>query len=74
MKDLKNVKYFEPQEKLVNILKAKTQNDNPLFFRVLTAYYFTKVASMMRCNIKTHDRGVIPVSLYALNLASSGQG
>lgn len=74
MKDLAKVNYFKPSEKLVEILCKKTQNTNPLFFRVLVAYYFTKVASMMRTGIKTHDRGVIPVSLYAMNLASSGQG
>jgi len=74
MKDLSTIKHFEPAEKLVKILMQKTQNNNPLFFRVLVAYYFSKVASMMRTDIKTHDRGIIPVSLYALNLASSGHG
>jgi len=74
MKDLAGVSYFEPAEKLVSVLCKKTQSDDPLFFRVLTAYYFTKVASMMRCSIKTPDRGVIPVSLYAINLATSGFG
>ncbi|RKZ80229.1 MAG: hypothetical protein DRQ35_02670 [Gammaproteobacteria bacterium] len=34
----------------------------------------TKIASMMRCNIDTIDRGIIPVSMYALNLALSGHG
>ena len=74
MKDLSGVSYFEPAEKLVKVLCKKTQSEDPLFFRVLTAYYFTKVASMMRCSIKTPDRGNIPVSLYAINLASSGFG
>lgn len=74
MKDLSTVSYFEPAEKLVDVLMQKTQNPNPLFFRVLVAYYFAKAASMMRTDIQTHDRGVIPVSLYALNLASSGHG
>lgn len=74
MKDLAGVSYFEPAEKLVRVLCKKTQSEDPLFFRVLTAYYFTKVASMMRCSIKTPDRGTIPVSLYAINLATSGFG
>lgn len=74
MKDLTKVDYYAPAEKLVKILTKRTQNTNPLFFRILVAYYFTKIASMMRCNIKTHDRGVLPVSLYAINLAASGQG
>lgn len=74
MKDLSKINYYKPSEQLVQILCKKTQNSNPLFFRVLVAYYFTKIASMMRVNILTHDRGAIPVSLYAMNLASSGQG
>jgi len=74
MKDLSTIKHFDASEKLVSILMKKTQNKNPLFFRVLSAYYFAKVASMMRTGIKTHDRGTIPVSLYALNLSTSGSG
>jgi len=74
MKDLTTVPYFAPVEKLSEILCAKTQTADPLFFRISTSYYLAKVASMMRCNIKTLDRGLIPVSMYALNLATSGHG
>jgi len=74
MKDFATLKHFEPAEKLVEVLMQKTQNSNPNFFRISVAYYFAKVASMMRCDIDTHDRGLIPVSLYAMNLASSGHG
>lgn len=61
-------------DRLAKILCNKTQNTNPLFFRVLVAYYFSVAASMMRCKIMTHDRGQIPVNLYAINLATSGAG
>jgi hypothetical protein len=74
MKDLSETSYFAPAERLVDVLMRKTQNNNPLFFRILVAYYFAKIASMMRCNIQTMDRGLIPVNMYALNLASSGHG
>jgi len=74
MKDVADMEYFSDSEKLVSILMDKTQNTNPLFFRVLVAYYFAKVASMMRTNILTHDRGSIPVSVYAINLGVSGSG
>lgn len=74
MLDLTKAKHQKISEKVVETLINKTQNNNPLFFRVLVAFYFTKVASMMRCNIKTHDRGIIPVNLYAINLAPSGTG
>jgi hypothetical protein len=66
--------YFPLSEDIVDILVKKTQSDDKHFFRVLTAYYMAKVASMMRCNIKTHERGIVPVSMYVLNLASSGFG
>lgn len=61
-------------ERLVEILCKKTQNNNPTFFRVLVGYYFSQVASMMRTQVATHDRGDIPVNMYALNLATSGSG
>ena len=71
---IEEMEYHPTAEKLVEILCAKTQNSNPLFFRVLTGYYFSLVASMMRCTIATHDRGDIPVNMYALNLSTSGSG
>ena len=74
MKDLATVNYFAPVDRLSKILMQKTQSTDPLFFRILVSYYLAKVASMMRCNIKTLDRGNIPVSMYALNLALSGHG
>lgn len=74
MKDLNTVQYHPIAEKLVSILCEKTQNPNPLFFRVLVAYYLSKMAATMRCSIKTLDRGVVPVNVYACNLAPSGFG
>jgi len=74
MKAYEDMDYFEPVEKIKDILIKKTQSNSPLFFRVLISYYFTVIASMMRCNINTPDRGEIPVSMYALNLANSGFG
>lgn len=69
-----NKTYFDLSEEIVDILVAKTQSQNRHFFRLLVAYYFSKVASMMRCNIDTKDRGVIPVNTYILNLMPSGAG
>ena len=61
-------------EQLVQLLCTRTQNTEPLFFRVLVAYYFGVIASQMRCIIATPDRGDIPVNVYALNLSPSGTG
>lgn len=74
MKTIDEMDYHPASEKLVGILCSKTQNSNPLFFRVLVGYYFSLVASMMRTTIATHDRGDIPVNMYALNLSTSGSG
>lgn len=74
MRDLSTLEYHPIAEKLVKVLCQKTQNTNDLFYHVLVAYYLSKVASMMRVSIKTHDRGVIPINMYAINLAPSGQG
>ena len=67
-------KYHPFSEKIVDILVRKVNNDNRHFFRILTAYYLSKVASMMRCNIQTNDRDVVPVNTYVLNLMVSGTG
>ena len=67
-------KYHPFSEKIVDILVRKVNNDNRHFFRILTGYYLSKVASMMRCNIQTNDRDVIPVNTYVLNLMVSGTG
>jgi hypothetical protein len=74
MKDLDTIQHHKISEELAQILCQKTQNTNPLFFRILVGYYWCKLASFMRCDIQTKDRGVIPVNMYALNLATSGYG
>ena len=68
------MKYHPTSEKLVSVLCHKTQKSEPLFFRILVAYYLSVVAAHMRCSIATPDRGEIPVNLFALNLATSGFG
>ena len=67
-------KYHPFSETIVDILVRKVNSNNRHYFRILTAYYLSKVASMMRCNIQTNDRDVIPVNAYVLNLMVSGTG
>lgn len=74
MRDLATVPYHGMSEKIVEILCQKTQNSSPYFFRILTAYHLAKTAAMMRVKVHAKDRGVIPVNLYAINLAGSGHG
>lgn len=74
MLSLEEMEHHPTAEKLVEIICHRTQSAEPLFFRVLVAYYFAVVAAQMRCTIATPDMGDIPVNLYALNLAPSGFG
>lgn len=66
--------YHPTSEKLVSILRDRTQRDDSLFFRIMVGYYFSMAAAQMRCIINTPDKGEIPVNMYALNLAPSGYG
>lgn len=74
MLPIADMPYHPTSEKLREILNQKTQSENDLFYRVLIAFQFCVMASQMRCTIKTPDRGIIPVNMYALNLATSGAG
>lgn len=75
LKPYEEMQYHPMAEQLVEILQTKTQNSNPLFFRVIVAYYFALVASQMRANIKGWaGRGTIPINVYTLALSPSGTG
>ena len=74
MRNLETLRHHPLTIELVDILCRKTQTSNELFFHVLVNYYIAKVAATMRTKINTHDRGIIPVNIFAINLAISGAG
>ena len=75
MKNFNDMVYSPLAEQLVEVLQTKTQNPNPLFFRVITAYYFSMVASHMRAGIKNWvGRGILPINSYVVALSVSGSG
>jgi len=69
-----NLPFHPTMEKVVDILRKKTQNQDPVFFRLVVSYFFSKIASMMRTNVMIGDEMIIPVNMYAVNLAPSGSG
>ena len=69
-----NLPFHPTMEKVVDILRKKTQNQDPEFFRLVVSYFFSKIASMMRTNVSIGDEMIIPVNMYAINLAPSGSG
>lgn len=66
--------YHKMSEDIVDVLATRIGGNDRHFFRVMTGYYISLIASMMRTEIKTHDRGTIPLGLYALLLSPSGNG
>ncbi len=74
MKPYEEMHYHPTSEKLVDVMCQRGQVKDPLFFQVLVGYFFSVIASHMRCSISTLDMGVIPVNFYGINLAPSGFG
>ena len=74
MKDLSTVPYHKMSEQIVDILCQRTQNTSPEFFRLLTAFHLSKCGSMMHVKVHSPILGIIPVNMYAINLAPSGMG
>jgi len=74
MIDLTNVEHHPAINEIVEVLNAKTQNNDRGFFQAEVAYFLGKMASNMRAVVVTKDRGEIPINIYALALGSSGYG
>jgi hypothetical protein len=74
MEQYQDLPFHPTMEKLVTILRKKTQNEDPIFFRLVVSYFFSKIASMMRVHVHLADNQIIPVNMYAINLAPSGSG
>ena len=75
LKNLDTVKHHSISEKVVDVLRQRTQNtESDSYFRTVTSFYFALMAASMRTNVLTHDRGVLPVNLYALCTGESGIG
>lgn len=75
LKPLEEMDYHPTSTKIVKILRDKTQNiESDLYFHVLSAFFFAQMASSMRAEVVTMDRGNLPINLYACGLMTSGAG
>lgn len=61
-------------EQLTDIMCAKTQNKERMFFRVANSYYWGVLASQMHATIEGWGGSKIPINIYAMNLSPSGTG
>ena len=74
MIDLENLPQHPLIEQVVSELVVQCDTDSADYFRVLTAFYFSKVASNMRAIVRTEDRGDVPINCFAVGMAPSGFG
>lgn len=72
--DLSTISHHPAIEEIVDVLCAKTDQDDRNFFRAEVAYFLGEIASTMRATILTKDRGEVPVNSYVMALAPSGFG
>jgi hypothetical protein len=73
-RDMSTLVHHPMAEKIIDNICQQTQKQNRHLFRVAVSYYLCKIASTMRVKVATGFRGTIPVNLYAINLAPSGEG
>lgn len=66
--------YNQVVEDIVDVLVAKTQNQDRDFFRLQTNFFLTLMASNMGVKINCHLTGTIPVNFYGVSCATSGSG
>lgn len=70
--NLDGVKHHPAIEEIVEVLCNKTQNTDKEFFKAEVAYFLANIASSMRANVKTKDRGILPLNIYSIALGTSG--
>ena len=61
-------------QELTDLLCHRTGNVNRDFFQAEVAYFLGLIPSSMRCKIRSPERGLLPVNIYSIALATSGFG
>lgn len=74
MIDIEATSHHPVLESLVDVLCNKIQNDDRHFFRVISAYFLSQTASVMRAKVLMKDGNDIPVNSFTIALAPSGFG
>ena len=75
LKDISEIKYHPIQEKILKILRSKTQNlESDTYFRAIISFYLAQMSTSMRATLVTPHRGELPTNMYVLGLGESGLG
>ena len=72
--DYSSFTYNPLVESIVEILRTKTQNSNPTFFRLQANYFLSLVPSMLDIKVNTPITGEVPINMFAVSVANSGSG
>ena len=74
LKPFDQMNYDPVTEMLTDIMCAKTQNSERMFFRIANSYYWGVLASQMHATIEGWGSSKLPINIYAMNLSPSGTG
>lgn len=74
LKPFDQMAYDPVTEMLTDIMCAKTQNSERMFFRVANSYYWGVLASQMHATVQGWGGSKLPINIYAMNLSPSGTG
>lgn len=74
LKPFDQMMYDPVTEMLTDIMCAKTQNSERMFFRVANSYYWGVLASQMHATVVGWGGSKLPINIYAMNLSPSGTG
>lgn len=74
LKPFDQMAYDPVTEMLTDIMCAKTQNSERMFFRIANSYYWGVLASQMHAKVEGWGGSQLPINIYAMNLSPSGTG
>lgn len=66
--------HHQAMSDLVDILCHRTGNVNRAFFQAEVAYFLSLIPSSLRAKVNSAERGLIPINIYSIALATSGFG
>ena len=71
---IENTPHHPAMQELTDLLCHRTGQVNRDFFQAETAYFLGLIPSSMRAKIESPERGVLPINIYSIGLATSGFG
>lgn len=71
---IENTPHHLAMQELTDMMCHRTGQVNRDFFQAEIAYFLGLIPSSMRCKIRSPERGLLPVNIYTIALATSGFG